>query len=32
MRGFAAELRGARLWMKVATARFVELSGMNPKT
>ena len=32
MRGLAAELSGAKLWMKVATARFVELSGMKPNT
>ena len=32
MRGFAAELRGARDWMKVATAWLVGESGINPYT
>jgi hypothetical protein len=28
--GFAAELRGAKLWMNVATAMFVCVSGTLP--
>ena len=32
MRGLAAELRGARDWMKVATAWLVGESGINPYT
>ena len=32
MRGFAAELSGARDWMKVATAWLVGESGINPYT
>jgi len=32
MRGLAAELRGARDWMKVATAWLVGESGISPYT
>jgi hypothetical protein len=32
MSGLAAELSGAMLWMNVAMARDVELSGMQPYT
>ena len=32
MRGLAAELRGARDWMKVATAWLVGVSGIRPYT
>jgi len=32
MRGLAAEFKGARLCMKVATARLVELLGISSKT
>ena len=32
MRGLAAELRGAKLWMKVATAMEVGVGGIRPNT
>ena len=32
IRGLAAELRGAKLWMKVATAMEVGVGGIRPKT